>query len=143
MTKRQYIIDKVIERLKLISTASGYSCTPNVFEWLETPHAVENLPAIVARDMDDQIENDTYGSSAHRMEVEIEAIMSNGKLSHNKLRELIKDILQVLKYDEDDIDFVEYREIVKIEMAGKSQDYIFAGARISMIVTYCTPSFEI
>jgi len=87
--KRSEIITSIIKALKPLNIP--------FYEWRVTPAEFSELPIIVVRDKDDNIEEEASGSEKHSLKVEIEYTTAKKDLTAKDVREVIASILSALK----------------------------------------------
>lgn len=96
---RQRIITAVDTRLKAMLTTGGYELNlgRSVHEWRSTPFDEGDLPAVVYRDTNEVVEV-TVGRHDHRMELEIEMVLS-GSTAPATMRKAVADIVKAVGAD--------------------------------------------
>jgi hypothetical protein len=142
--QRQAIIDTLKARLKRITRAAGYDWEPNAFEWLVTPLAEHDLPAIVVKDTEDDIAHDRVGgSSEHTLKIEVEIYASDEHSTAESLRKKVSDVLRVVGAPAGDGEYLgEYQSVEGVEMWIEQNESVVGAARIVLSVKYYTRNWE-
>ncbi len=143
--RRETIVNNLLARLSSINHVNGYEWEPKVFEWLASPLGQEELPAIIVKDTEDNIDSQKVSwSSEHHLKVEILLFVKEGEQTPKALRKKMQDILQVLgKVPEDGVDLGDYISFDGNEMLIEQQHEIEGGAKIEITITYNTEKWSI
>jgi len=137
--RRQIIIDNLKNRLKTIEWK------PNLFEWLVSPLSPSDLPAIILKDTDDQVDSEqASGSSSHSLKIEILLFVSDEALTPKSLREKILDVLVVIgKESAEGEDLGDYISFDSVEIDFEHQDQMVGMAQIEVTIKYYTEKWSI
>ena len=143
--RRQAIVDSIKNRLKTITKENGYDWAPKVFEWLVTPLGPNDLPAIVVKDTEDEIDSKRDGFfSAHHLSVEILIFAKGGDDLAQRMRKMAQDVLGVIGANpvegEDMGDFLEF---VSNDLVIEQQHDREGGMRIEIAVLYNTEKWSL
>ncbi|NPA64051.1 MAG: hypothetical protein GXO16_03655 [Epsilonproteobacteria bacterium] len=143
--RRQAIVDSIKNRLKTITKENGYDWEPKVFEWLVTPLGPNDLPAIVVKDTEDEIDSKRDGFfSVHRLSVEILIFAKGGDDLAQRMRKMAQDVLGVIGANpvegEDVGDFLEF---VSNDLVIEQQHDREGGMRIEIAVLYNTEKWSL
>lgn len=138
---RQKIIDSIVNNLKTISSDNGFysEAGKSVFEWLEKPLEKHELPAIVVRDVSDDVSSN--GSiDNHSLKIEIDILSSSGKHTVWNLREVTSDVIKAFNLVEKDLNF-------KCEYKGsdfllEQKETSYAGGRLEFYIFYQSKKWE-
>ena len=136
MSVRQQIIDKLDTNFNLISIAENYSfdIDGHVYEWRDLPLKDEELPAIIYRDVFDNISD--VDEQEHELTVEV-ALFAVGTASPAAVRSMIADILTNFKLIIHE-DFVTGARHINNEMEVEHLKKRYAAAVLTFTVTFYT-----
>ncbi|MDR2100109.1 MAG: hypothetical protein LBP40_04690 [Campylobacteraceae bacterium] len=134
--RRQDIIDAIKTRLSAIDGIN------NVYEWTAINLNREELPAVIIRDVADNANNDTSGSTIHNLNIEIDIVVSAGDTSMQDLRVFMLKVLKSLEEKDDEEDIVCYREFSGDEMISAQDTNFYAGARLKVLFKYAAEKWE-
>lgn len=99
-TIRQQIVDRFEAKLQTIATGNGFQTNvgSKVFEWRATPFMPQDLPALIWRDLDEPIEEDTRFSSRHKRTLHMQVeIVGSGASSPADYRKMLADVERAIK----------------------------------------------
>ena len=138
--KRQFIIDSIAEQLKLISAANGFysEAGKNVFEWLEKPLDKDEYPAIIVRDVTDDVSDGQI--LEHSLKIEVDIAVSNKGTSLWDMREVTSDVLKAFGELENTINYK--CRYLGSDFLVEQKDTIYGGVRLTFSVSYETPRWE-
>lgn len=145
--KRQTIVDAIVTRLQLILVASGYytNAGSNVFKWLVSGVDQSQLPALIVRDVQDDIDSQEFLGAADQwtrsLMVEIEALAGPSSTTDTTVRQLVVDVYKALggatTLSGNAIDIVGVGDSMVVTQDGRQ----IAGAKITVRVIYRTTRF--
>lgn len=142
MSRRQEIVDIIKTRLQGISIANSYmNDIVKVDEWAMSKLQDKDMPALIFRDTGSSVDNSVSGSSTHRLQIEIDVLVSDKDTTMEKLRSVMSDVLRAVGYESDD--FYEYRTYDGDEVLVEHQDRLYGGTRMKFTVVYDAPEWEI
>lgn len=138
--KRQFIIDSIAEQLRLISATNGFysEAGKNVFEWLEKPLDKDEYPAIIVRDVTDDVSDGQI--LEHSLKIEVDVAVSNKSTSLWDMREVTSDVLKAFGNLENTINYK--CRYLGSDFLVEQKDTIYGGVRITFSVSYETPRWE-
>lgn len=140
---RQSIVDALDTRLKTITTTNGYSANLNVYEWLVTPLEETDLPAVIFRDLEDDIDTDEIGTRRdHTLTIEMDVAASSSS-SPDTVRELCRDILTAIGTDKTFGGLVYDVDPTTVSLDVNEADQRLSGGQIVIEVRYKTTLWEI
>ena len=131
--RRTEIVTSIIEALKPLNIP--------LYEWRVTPAEFSELPIIVVRDKDDNVEEEASGSEKHSLKVEIEYTTAKKDLTASDVREVIASILSALKTAESLIG--DYASVKSIEIDFEHHEIIVGRGMIELEITYYTEKWGI
>ena len=135
---RQDIIIKLIDALESISARNGfYTDGFKVYEWLSKPLEAKDFPAVIVRDVRDELEDGT--PLKHKLNIEIDIALHSEHLSIN-LREMLSDVLRAVGEFEknNNLDVV----LVSNEFLTEYADALYGGVRVEIVVIYHSQRWE-
>jgi len=142
VSRRQEIVDIIKTRLQGISIANSYmNDIVKVDEWAMSKLQDKDMPALIFRDTGSSVDNSVSGSSTHRLQIEIDVLVSDKDTTMEKLRSVMSDVLRAVGYESDD--FYEYRTYDGDEVLVEHQDRLYGGTRMKFTVVYDAPEWEI
>jgi len=136
---RQNIVDEIVEQLRKISSANGFysEAGKNVYEWLEKPLDFDEFPAIIVRDVSDEVQDETV--FYHKLKIEVDIAIKKDNVTWN-LREISSDVLKAFGVVEENLG---YRCFFKrSEFLVEHKDTLYGGARLEFEVSYETRRWE-
>jgi hypothetical protein len=133
--RRAEIVASIIEALKPLNIP--------LYEWRVTPAEFNELPIIVVRDKDDNIEEEASGSEKHSLKVEIEYTAAKKDLTAMDVREVIGSILSALKTANETIPIGDYASVKNIEIDLEHHEIIVGRGMIEIEITYYTEKWGI
>ena len=133
--RRAEIITSIIEALKPLNIP--------IYEWRVTPAEFSELPIIVVRDKDDNVEEEASGSEKHSLKVEIEYTTAKKDLTASDVREVIASILSALKTANEDNPIGDYASVKSIEIDFEHHEIIVGRGMIEIEITYYTEKWGI
>lgn len=150
---RQQIVDAIEARLKLIVSGKiwtlpdglTHTCTTNVagvYPWRKVPFSVAQLPAIGFWDTTSGLEDGTFGSFNHALEVNIVGFVS-GSSSVNAARELNADILAAVGSDHRWNGLARWTEVQNMPLDMEQAGDVVAAGEIKLTVHYRTGLWKI
>ena len=134
------IVDTIAEQLKLISSANGFysEAGKNVFEWLEKPLDKDEYPAIIIRDVSDDVKDDQI--LAHSLKIEIDLAISNKSTTLWDMREVTSDVLKAFSVIEN---IISYRcTYLGNDFLIEQKDTVYGGVRLTFTIEYQTQRWE-
>lgn len=142
MSRRQEIIDILKTRLQNISIANGYANDiVKVDEWAMSKLQDKDMPALILRDTGSSVDNSVSSSSANRLQIEIDVLVSDKETTMATLRTVMSDVLKAVGVES--ADFYEHRTFDGDEVLVEHQDKLYAGTRMKFTVVYNAVSWEI
>lgn len=138
--KRQIIVDTIIEQMKLISSANGFysEAGTNVFEWLEKPLDKTEYPAIIIRDISDDVSDNEILS--HNLKIEVDIATKSKSETLWDMREVSSDVLKTFGIIEDTLS---YRcSYLGNDFLIDQKDTTYGGVRLNFVVEYKTTRWE-
>lgn len=142
MSRRQEIIDILKTRLQNISIANGYANDiVKVDEWAMSKLQDKDMPALILRDIGSSVDNSVSSSSANRLQIEIDVLVSDKETTMATLRTVMSDVLKAVGAES--ADFYEHRTFDGDEVLVEHQDKLYAGTRMKFTVVYNSVSWEI
>jgi hypothetical protein len=129
---RQDIVNIINEKMSNISEINS------VFEHIVTDIHPNELPALIVKDTDDEVEERFIGSIYHSLSIDLDILVMGANTS-TELRNLIKIVVQEFG----NIDEFNDKEYIGSTMKFESADDIYGGATLSFIVKYETVDFDI
>lgn len=140
---RQSIVDALDARLKTITTANGYSANLSVFEWLVTPLEEADLPAVIFRDLEDDIDTDEIGTRRdHVLNFELD-VSASATASATTVRELMRDILTAIGTDKEFGGLAYDTEPTGAGLEVSEADQRVSGGQITLEIKYKTTLWSI
>lgn len=135
---RQDIIDAIDTLMKTIKTTAGYKTNGgnNVFDWLDRDLADSELDAIIYRDRNNQIAQETFDKVTNNLDLEIEVKTKNTTDTAKRVRELIEDVYKAIGTDETFGGLALETIPVSEEMDVRQSDEITGSARLVIRITY-------
>ena len=136
---REKIVYALVEHLKEIRAKNGYSSEAGlgVYEWLTKPLQRDQFPAIIVRDIADEVQDD--GVFEHRLKIEID-IATKSKETLLELREIVADVLRAIGAFESS---EHYRcESLSSEFLLEHKESLFGAARVEFVVIYKTARWQ-
>ena len=133
--RRAEIITSIIEALKPLNIP--------IYEWRVTPAEFSELPIIVVRDKEDNIDEEASGSEKHSLKVEIEYTTAKKDLTASDVREVIVSILLALKTANEDNPIGDYASVKSIEIDFEHHEIIVGRGMIEIEITYYTEKWGI
>ncbi len=133
--RRADIVASIIEALKPLNIP--------IYEWRVTPAEFSELPIIVVRDKDDNVEEEASGSEKHSLKVEVEYTTAKKDLSVSDVREVIASILNSLKTKHEKTPIADYTSIKNIEIDFEHHEVIVGRGMIEIEITYYTEKWGI
>jgi len=133
--KRSEIITSIIKALKPLNIP--------FYEWRVTPAEFSELPIIVVRDKDDNIEEEASGSEKHSLKVEIEYTTAKKDLTAKDVREVIASILSALKVANEIVPIGDYASVKNIEIDFEHHEVIVGRGMIELEIIYYTEKWGI
>jgi len=133
--RRAEIITSIIEALKPLNIP--------IYEWRVTPAEFSELPIIVVRDKEDNIDEEASGSEKHSLKVEIEYTTAKKDLTASDVREVIASILLALKTANEDNPIGDYASVKSIEIDFEHHEIIVGRGMIEIEITYYTEKWGI
>lgn len=142
MTIREEIINSIVEHLKTISIADGYSMDINgkVFEWQDSILSEADLPALLVRDTDDDADDD--GIISHNLKIEVDAITQAAEDSVTNARAMLGDIVKNL-YELKGTGQIKDLKYIHSEIQTDQAKKITAAALTEFIIFYTSNRGEI
>ena len=131
--RRAEIVSFIIEALKPLNIP--------IYEWRVTPAEFSELPIIVVRDKEDNIEEEVSFSEKHGLKMEIEYTTAKKDLTASNVREVVASILSALKTAESPIG--DYASVKSIEIDFEHHEIIVGRGIIELEITYYTEKWEI
>ena len=133
--RRSEVITSIIEALKPLNIP--------FYEWRVTPAEFSELPIIVVRDKDDNIEEEASGSEKHSLKVEIEYTTAKKDLTAKDVREVIASILSALKVANEIVPIGDYASVKNIEIDFEHHEVIVGRGMIELEIIYYTEKWGI
>ena len=133
--RRDEIVASIIEALKPLNIP--------IYEWRVTPAEFSELPIIVVRDKEDNIEEEASESTKHNLKIEIEYTTAKKDLTAKDVREVLASILNSLKTKEEETPIADYISVKSIEMDFEHHEVIVGRGIIELEVTYYTEKWGI
>ena len=133
--RRADIVASIIEALKPLNIP--------IYEWRVTPAEFSELPIIVVRDKEDNIDEEASGSEKHSLKVEIEYTTAKKDLTASDVREVIASILSALKTANEDNPIGDYASVKSIEIDFEHHEIIVGRGMIEIEITYYTEKWGI
>ena len=133
--RRAEIITSIIDALKPLNIS--------IYEWRVTPAEFSELPIIVVRDKEDNIEEEASGSEKHNLKVEIEYTTAKKDLTASNVREVVASILSVLKTTNENNPIGDYASVKSIEIDFEHHEVIVGRGMIELEITYYTEKWGI
>ena len=133
--RRSEVITSIIDALKALNIP--------IYEWRVTPAEFNELPIIVLRDKEDNVDDiEVSGSAKHTLKVEIEYTTAKKDLSVRDVREVIATILNALK-TKDEKAIWDYASVKNIEIDFEHHEIIIGRGMIELEITYYTEKWGI
>jgi len=138
--KRQFIVDSIAQQLKLISAVNGFysEAGKNVFEWLEKPLDKDEYPAIIVRDVTDDVSDGQI--LEHSLKIEVDIAVSNKATSLWDMREVTSDVLKAFGVLENTINYK--CKYLGSDFLVEQKDTVYGGVRLTFSVSYETQRWE-
>ena len=133
--RRSEIITSVTDALKPLNIP--------IYEWRVTPAEFNELPIIVVRDKEDNLDEEASGSVKHTLKVEIEYTTAKKDLTAKDVREVIASILASLKIKNEETLIADYVEVKNIEIDFEHHEIIVGRGMIELEITYYTEKWGI
>jgi len=133
--RRSEIITSIIEALKALNIS--------IYEWRVTPAEFSELPIIVVRDKEDNIDEEASGSEKHSLKVEIEYTTAKKDLTAKDVREVIASILSALKTANENNSIGDYASVKNIEIDFEHHEVIVGRGTIELEIIYYTEKWGI
>ena len=133
--RRSEIITSIIEALKALNIS--------IYEWRVTPAEFSELPIIVVRDKEDNIDEEASGSEKHSLKVEIEYTTAKKDLTAKDVREVIASILSALKTVNENNSIGDYASVKNIEIDFEHYEVIVGRGMIELEIIYYTEKWGI
>jgi tRNA U34 5-carboxymethylaminomethyl modifying GTPase MnmE/TrmE len=133
--RRTDVVNSIIDALKDLNVS--------VYEWRVTPAEFNELPIIVVRDKDDNIEEEASGSTKHNLKIEIEYTNAKKELTVQDVRENINLLLNSLKTKDEKELIGDYTSIKNIEVDLEHNEIIVGRGIIDLEIIYYTEKWEI
>ena len=133
--RRAEIVASIIEALKPLNIP--------IYEWRVTPAEFSELPIIVVRDKEDNIDEETSGSAKHSLKIEIEYTTAKKDLTAKDIREVIASLLNSLKTKEEETPIADYTSIKNIEIDFEHHEVIVGRGMIEIEAIYYTEKWGI
>jgi hypothetical protein len=129
--RRSEVITSIIDALRALNIP--------IYEWRVTPAEFNELPIIVVRDKEDNVDDVEVSESAkHTLKVEIEYTTAKKDLSTKDVREVISSILNALKTKDEETPIADYTSVKNIEIDFEHHEIIIGRGMIELEVTYYT-----
>lgn len=144
MSIRQQIITALDTRLKAIKVSGGYQTNAglHVFDWLDRDLADTELDAIVYRDRQNVITQETFNQCQNTMRVEIEAKTKQASTTAEQIREIIEDIYKAIGTDETFGGLALGANPVSEDIDIQQQDKIMASATVVIEIYYVSTKWS-
>lgn len=99
---RQQIIEKIDTRFKAILKTGGYKSDlgVHVYDWLKCDLDTTELPGLIYRDVENEIEPYTAGLYNNKIILEIEIKAETGSTTAESLREMVEDVYKAIGSDD-------------------------------------------
>ena len=133
--RRSEVIASIIEALKPLNIP--------IYEWRVTPAEFSELPIIVVRDKEDNVEEEASGSEKHSLKIEIEYTTAKKDLTASDVREVIASILSALKTVNENNSIGDYASVKSIEIDFEHHEVIVGRGMIELEITYYTEKWGI
>jgi tRNA G10 N-methylase Trm11 len=115
--RRSEVITSIIDALRALNIP--------IYEWRVTPAEFNELPIIVVRDKEDNVDDvEVSGSAKHTLKVEIEYTTAKKDLSTKDVREVISSILNSLKIKYEKTPIADYTRIRRNKKKKKADFFI-------------------
>lgn len=151
VTIRQQIVTRIEAALRDISIANGYATNAgaNVHVWRSIPFKETELPAIVLRDLDEPIAEDSRYTQRHHRSLHIQIeIVAQGTTSAVEYRLILADVEKALLsgYNEENQfwwgDLASHVKPRISRMVLAQESYKIAGGFYECFVEYITRAFD-
>jgi len=133
--RRSEVITSIIEALKSLNIP--------LYEWRVTPAEFNELPIIVVRDKEDNLDEEASGSEKHSLKVEIEYTTAKKDLTAKDVREAIASILSALKTANEIAPIGDYARVKNIEIDFEHHEVIVGRGMIELEIIYYTEKWGI
>ncbi|AZV46855.1 hypothetical protein C3L23_06085 [Nautilia sp. PV-1] len=131
--RREEVIQNIVSAVKDIAST---------YEWRVTPPEISELPLIIVRDTEDNIDSEKRSySSEHELKIEIEYIEAGKELTVSDLREKLNEILQ--KIGENEAQISDYLALESVEIDLEQKEFIIGRGMIELKATYLTEKWGI
>ena len=131
--RREEVIQNIVNAVKDIAST---------YEWRVTPPEISELPLIIVRDTEDNINSEKISySSEHELKIEIEYIEAGKELTVSELREKLNEILQ--KIGENEAQISDYLALESVEIDLEQKEFIIGRGMIELKATYYTEKWGI
>ena len=137
---RQEIVTAIVEKMKEISTANGFysDAGKNVFEWLDKSLGKDEYPAIIIRDISDNVADGQYLD--HKLKIEIDIAVKDGSNTTWNMREVSSDVIK-------SFGLLEEKIYCRCNYNGSDflvdqKDTLYGGVRLDFEVLYQTGRWE-
>ena len=137
---RQKIVTAIVEKMKEISTANGFysDAGKNVFEWLDKSLGKDEYPAIIIRDISDNVADGQYLD--HKLKIEIDIAVKDGGNTTWNMREVSSDVIKSFGLLEEKINYrFNYNGS---DFLVDQKDTLYGGVRLDFEVLYQTGRWE-
>jgi len=129
----QRIINRIKTNLSLINGIK------KVFEWLSRPLGDKEFPALILRDPDDHVADDSLGvTEAHALKLEIDIVVSPDEMEATKVRELIPFVKKAVGNAITSDDFYYHGSYRGRTIIGEHKDYFYVSSRLTFIIDFET-----
>ena len=132
--RRDEIIISFISALKSLNIP--------IYEWRVSPAEFNELPIIVIRDKEDNIEEEAE-SAKHNLKVEIEYTTAKKDLTAKDVRGVIENILNSLKIKNEESPIADYLTLKNIEIDFEHHEIIVGRGMIELETIYYTEKWSI
>jgi hypothetical protein len=141
MSVEQDIMTAVMTNMNNISIANGYTFDvgSNVFEWRDSPLNDGEFPAIIVKDVYNEVSEED--EKEHTLTVEIQ-LVDSGNSSPASIRAKVQDILTAF-YLIIDEDFVASADFRSAEKAVEKADKRYSSAILTFFVYYYSEAFTL
>lgn len=151
-TIRQQIVDRIKAALQTISRANGFQTNvgSSVHEWFSTSfNPATDLPALILRDLDEPIEEQTNNAFRHKRSLHIQVeVIAEGNTSPRVYRAIMGDIDQAIRsgYDSNEQEWwggLAYKTRPRLSrMAVEQESHKIAGGVAEFFVDYASRAFD-
>lgn len=135
---RQKIVNTLVEALQNITVKNGfYTDGLKVHEWLSKPLEVQDYPAVIVRDIKDELQD--TNPLEHKLFFEID-IAINGSDTSVRLRDILSDVLRAIGEFERQSAYDTH--LLSNEFLLEHADRVYGGVRVEFYVVYHTNRWE-